>query len=153
MRPGPSPQADPQGNLFKLELRHIVNHSHALVRLAHETNWQPFDEMLGASYSDMGRPGVTTRLMVALHYLKYQHDLSDEAVVAHWVENPYWQYFSGIKYFEHDLPIEPSSMTKWRKRIGEQGAESLLKETIEKGVRLKVITTGHLEGNQKRGTF
>jgi IS5 family transposase len=33
--------------------------------------------------------------MVALHYLKYQHDLSDEVVVASWVENPYWQHFSG----------------------------------------------------------
>ena len=37
--------------------------------------------------------------MVALHYLKYQHDLSDEDVVAHWVENPYWQHFSGERYF------------------------------------------------------
>jgi hypothetical protein len=35
-----------------------------------------------------GAPGIDTRLMVALHYLKYQHDLSDEAVVAGWVENP-----------------------------------------------------------------
>ncbi len=26
--------------------------------------------------------------MVALHYLKYQQDLSDEGVVAMWVENP-----------------------------------------------------------------
>ncbi len=26
--------------------------------------------------------------MVALHYLKCQHDLSDEDVVAHWMENP-----------------------------------------------------------------
>jgi transposase, IS5 family len=145
MKPHASPQADPQGNLFKLELRNIVNLNHGYVRLAHEINWQQFDEVLGASYSEMGRPGVSTRLMVALHYLKYQHDLSDEAVVAQWLENPYWQYFSGMKYFEHDLPLDPSSMTKWRKRLGEQGAESLLKETIETGVRLKVITRGQLE--------
>jgi hypothetical protein len=43
------------------------------------------DEVLGASYSNPSRPGVGTRLMVALHYLKYQHNLSDEAVVAHWL--------------------------------------------------------------------
>jgi IS5 family transposase len=33
--------------------------------------------------------------MVALHYLKYVHNLSDEDVVAGWVENPYWQNFAG----------------------------------------------------------
>jgi hypothetical protein len=26
--------------------------------------------------------------MVGLHYLKYTHDLSDEAVLREWVENP-----------------------------------------------------------------
>jgi len=40
-------------------------------------------------------------LIVALHYLKYTYKLSDEDVVATWVENPYWQYFSGMKFFEH----------------------------------------------------
>jgi transposase, IS5 family len=122
-----------------------VNPHHPLVILAHEVKWQGFDEAFGANYSDLGRPAISTRLMVALHYLKYQHDLSDEAVVAQWLENPYWQYFSGMKYFEHDLPLDPSSMTKWRKRIGEQGAETLLKETIEAGLRLKVITVRQLE--------
>jgi hypothetical protein len=29
--------------------------------------------------------GVGARLMVAVHYLKYQHDSSDEAVEAGWV--------------------------------------------------------------------
>ena len=55
--------------------------------------------------------------MVALHYLKYQHDLSDENVVAHWVENPYWQHFSGERYFQHRLPIDASSMTRWRASV------------------------------------
>jgi len=67
--------------------------------------------------------------MVALHYLKYSCDLSDEEVVGGWVENPYWQYLSGMKFFEHELPIHPSSMTRWRKRIGEGGMEEMLQET------------------------
>lgn len=145
MKPRPSPQEDDQGHLFRLELRNILNLQHPLVRLADEINWQQFDEVLGASYSNMGRPAVSTRLMVALHYLKYQHDLSDEAVVAQWLENLYWQYFSGMKFFEHELPIDPSSMTNWRNRIGEQGAETLLKETLEAGLRLKVIKPSQLE--------
>jgi len=82
--------------------------------------------------------------MVSLHYLKYTHNLSDEDVVAGWVENPYWQYMSGMKFFEHGFPIDPSTMTRWRKRIGEAGAEELLKETIEAGLKLRAIKVSQL---------
>ena len=59
------------------------------------SDWASFEETLGVTYHPtQGAPGVSTRLMVALHYLKYQHDLSDENVLAHWLENPYWQHFS-----------------------------------------------------------
>jgi hypothetical protein len=77
--------------------------------------------------------------MVALHYLKYTHNLSDTDVVQAWVENPYYQHFSGMKYFEHKMPIHPSSMSRWRKRIGDAGAEQLLQETIEAGLKLKAV--------------
>ncbi len=36
--------------------------------------------------------------MVALHYLKYRYDLSDDVVLAQWVENPYWQHFCGMQF-------------------------------------------------------
>jgi IS5 family transposase len=82
---------------------------------------------------------------VALHYLKYQHDLSDEDVVAAWVENPYWQHFSGMKHFQHHKPIDPSSMTRWRKRLGDAGAEQMLRATIEAGVEMRVIRPAELK--------
>ena len=82
--------------------------------------------------------------MVALHYLKFTFDLSDEDVVAGWVENPYWQVLSGMKHFEHRRPIDPSSMTHWRKRVGAAGAEAMLKETIEAGLVLKAIKPSQL---------
>ena len=104
------------------------------------------DEVFGETFCpDQGRPGISTRLIVSLHYLKYTHNLSDDDVVSAWVENPYWQYLRGMKYFEHDLPIHPSSMTRWRKRIGEAGAEELLKETIEAGLRLKAVKSYQLK--------
>lgn len=139
MKPRKSASEDPQGALFKTELRYLVDERHPLVRLAGEVDWEQFDESFGLAYSDAGRPGIPTRLMVALHYLKYTFDLSDELVVQGWVENPYWQYFSGEKFFQHELPIDPSSMTRWRQRVGEAGAEELLRETIQAGLRLKLI--------------
>ncbi len=57
----------------------------------------------------MGQPALATRLVVGLHYLKYLYNVSDEVVVASWVENPYWQYFCGEEYFVHELPCDPTS--------------------------------------------
>ena len=146
MKPKKSPQKNRQRDLFRPELLKIIDSGHALVKLAHAVEWNRMDELFGATYCpDNGRPGVSTRLMVALHYLKYTHNLSDEDVVAGWVENPYWQYLSGMKWFEHDLPINPSSMTRWRNRIGEAGAEELLKETIAAGLRLKAVKSYQLK--------
>ena len=34
-------------------------------------------------------------------------------------------------YLQTEAPIEPSSLTRWRKRIGEEGVETLLIATIE----------------------
>jgi IS5 family transposase len=82
--------------------------------------------------------------MVALHFLKHQHDLSDEELVAKWVENPYWQFFSGMQFFSHKAPIDSSSMTRWRNRVGESGAESLLKATLEAGLKLQAIKPSDL---------
>jgi IS5 family transposase len=39
------------------------------------------------------------------------------------------------------MPIDPSSMTRWRQRLGEAGAEAMMKETIGAGVAMKVITS------------
>ena len=122
MRPKAPPIKDRQGHLFRTELSKIINPGHPMVRLAKAVNWDRLDEVFGRTYCpDNGRPGISTRLMVALHYLKYTFNLSDEDVVEGWVENPYWQYLSGMKYFEHKAPLDPSSMTRWRKRIKESG--------------------------------
>ncbi len=140
MKPRRSEHKKRQSELFRIELMKIIDSSHRLAKLAEVVDWQRLEKVFGSTYCpDNGRPAISTRLMVALHYLKYTHNLSDEDVVAGWVENPYWQHFSGMKYFEHAMPIHPSSMCRWRKRIGDAGAEELLQETIEAGLKLKAV--------------
>ena len=70
---------------------------------------------------------------------------SDEDLVWTWVENPYWQHFCGETYFQHEPPIDPSSMTRWRQRVGEEGVEWLLTETIEAARRGKVVKAKSFE--------
>ena len=145
MKPKPT-KYDPQREFFRVELTDLIDPRHPLVKLGAVIDWPSFEEQLGRTYDDRtGAPGINTRLMVALHYLKYQYNLSDEAVVARWVENPYWQHFSGRQYFEHELPIDPSSMTRWRHRLGEAGAEAMLKATIEAAVSMKAIRPAQVQ--------
>ncbi len=126
--------------LFRNRLENIIDDNHELVRLTRLVDWQNIDRMFGVHFvPNVGRPAVRTRLMVGLLYLKYLHNLSDEQVVLGFCENPYWQYFCGEEYFQHDLPIHPTSLTKFRNRIGENGCEILLKETIELGLKTTVI--------------
>jgi IS5 family transposase len=140
MKPRKSAHKNRQKDLFRVELMKIIDPGHSLAKLAKVVDWDRLEEVFGSTFcQDNGRPAISTRLMVALHYLKYTHNLSDEDVVATWVENPYWQHFSGMQYFEHKVPIHPSSMCRWRKRIGDAGAEQLLQETIETGLKLKAV--------------
>jgi transposase, IS5 family len=144
MKPKRSPITEQQ-NLFRVELSKIIDPSHGMVKIAKSVDWDRMDELFGETYCpDNGRPGVSTRLMVSLHYLKYSFNLSDDDAVSGWVENPYWQYLSGMKFFEHKTPIHSSSMTRWRNRIGEAGAEELLKETIKAGLKTKAVKTSQL---------
>ncbi len=69
----------------------------------------------------------------------HAYRLSDEAVVARWVENPYYQHFTGETFFQHRAPIDPSSLTRWRGRIGEESMEWLLTQTIRGGQKTGVI--------------
>ena len=48
-------------------------------------------------------------------------------------------YFTGEVYFQHELPCDPSSLTRWRNRLDEAGAEELLAQTIEAAKTLKAI--------------
>lgn len=137
---------DPELDLFKIELERIIDRRHPLVQLANQINWEVFEGRFEKYFSDEGRPAIETRLIVSLHYLKYAYDLSDEETVQQWVENPYWQYFSGRQHFEHEVPIEPSSMTRWRRRVGVEGAEALLEETIQTAKEQGYLRRSHCEG-------
>jgi transposase, IS5 family len=131
MRPQNPGCKEPQGELYRTELVNLINLEHPLARLARSVKWERFDGAFTPLYDPgNGRPAIATRLMVGLHYLKHLYQLSDEDVVEQWVENPYWQYLCGSKYFEHALPIHPTSMTRWRKKIEAAGAEQMLAETI-----------------------
>lgn len=124
----------------------IVSHEHPLYQLAEAIDWTRFEDEFGALYAEaVGRPGLPTRRMVGLHYLKYLFDESDESVLAKFIENPYWQFFCGGEYFEHELPCHPTSLVKWRKRIGAGGMGKLLSETLSTAKRERALRASEVK--------
>ncbi len=76
--------------------------------------------------------------------MKHTYNLSDEEVVAHWAENPYWQHFCGETYFQHPLPINSSQMKRFQKRIGEAGCKFMLGLTIHVGIATRAVSASSL---------
>ena len=132
MKPKNSESQGHQLELGAVLLESFINMKDELVILGNVIDWEHFCRKFGASFHEsQGRPGLPTRLMVGLTYLKYLHNLSDEKVIKQFLQNPYWQYFCGFIYFQKEAPLEGSSLTRFRERLGEEGAEELLKQTVE----------------------
>ena len=134
-------------DLLRPRLTDMIDTRHELVKLAALIDWEVFErEWAGFFPSHRGRPAAEPRLVAGLLYLQHAYRLSDEAVVARWVENPYYQHLTGETFFQHRAPIDPSSLTRWRGRIGEEGVEWLLTQTIRAGQKSGAID----EGSAKR---
>jgi IS5 family transposase len=133
------------GDLYRSRLDQILDQRHELFSLAGLIDWETFDQAFGRFYRPVGRPAKPTRLMVGLSYLQHTFNLSDEAVVQRWAENPYWQWFCGCEYFQHQLPCDLSLLTRWRKRLGPEGLEKLLAATIQAGLESGTVRPESLE--------
>jgi len=145
MQPRSHEKAD-QSELFRSRLDQILNNQHPLFRLANEIDWEVFAKEFGVYFDEkIGRPALPTRLMAGLHYLKYTFNESDESVVERLLENPYWQYFCGFEHFQHQIRHDPSSMVHWRNRVGSDGIEELLKETVEVAKRKSLLKKRDVE--------
>jgi IS5 family transposase len=134
-----------QNDLFKARLDQIIDLGHELVLLALAIDWAFLEASFGAVYSDApGQPPLPVRLMAGLAILKHVYNLSDEALCARWMENPYFQYFCGEEFFRHKLPFDRSSMTRWRQRMGEERLGALVQESLAVAVKTKAMRLSDL---------
>lgn len=144
MKPKPRPKSS-QLDLFQAQFEQLLNHEHPLYLLANRIDWQRFDSVLADCYcADFGAPAKSIRLLVGLHYLKHAFNESDESLLERWVENPYWQYFCGFDTMQHEVPLHPTSLTKWRQRVGADKLAEMLSETVALAVREKQVTQQEL---------
>jgi IS5 family transposase len=123
-------ESDSQSSFFS-SLSDQLDQCHPLLRLADKINWNRFREKFSGHYCpDQGRPAKAIRLMCGLLILKHLRNLSDESVVEQWSENAYYQYFCGSQYFTPSVPCNATELVHFRHRIGEEGIELILQESI-----------------------
>lgn len=121
----------PQLSIFDTPLERFINLDHELCILSKKIDWDSIEDDFSFYYSEIGRPSVPIRRMIGLLLLKHIYNLSDESIVDRWIENPYWQYFSGELVFQKDKPFDPTEFIHFRNRIGKEGAERLLKISVQ----------------------
>jgi len=104
-----------------------------------------FADLYQSNSSVGGQPPKPIRLMIGILLLQHLHNLSDEQVVRGWVENPYWQHFCGYDFLQWNFPINPSSLTRFRNRLGSTRLEKILSLTVAVAVKSEAVKVKDLK--------
>jgi len=112
--------------------QNLRNPSHDLVILHQVIPWAEIIERLIGFYdAKKGCIGKSLRLIIALLLVAKLRQLSDRQVVAQVKENRYIQYFCNVPDEGLETFLHPSSLSKFRKRIGEEGIALIEKELFD----------------------
>jgi len=144
MKPRQLPAQEPDG-LFKTPLDRFIDMSHPLVQLADRIDWTGLDALVERRFGTRGRPGVPSRFMLGMMMLKSIENLSDENLFARWSRDPYFQYFTGERYFQHHVPHDRSGISIWRRRLGPEFLDHLLQESLRVAHRSEALRESDME--------
>jgi IS5 family transposase len=124
-------------------LQELLDPNHDLVKLTGVVDWEEVHNRISPYYSLVGRQGLPIRLMVGLHILKHEENMSDEKCADRVRSDLYWMYFCGVdseslkNKYQH---LNSATMTKFRNRIGDRGFA-----VVEDIVREYLIKEGHID--------
>lgn len=119
----------------------LPDQSHELVILETIIPWQLIITRLVSCYSKKsGAIGKSLRTMVALLIVSRLRTLSDREVVKQVKENRYIQYFCNVTDKDLQTFVHPSTLSVFRKRIGEEGVAAIEEENFFKLRDAGIIT-------------
>ncbi|MCP4568860.1 MAG: IS5 family transposase [FCB group bacterium] len=93
--------------------------SNRWVRLAQLIPWHEFEKQYCSNLSNSGQgpPAFSVRMALAALIIKERLGVTDEECVEQIRENPYLQYFCGLKAFTTKRPFHPTMFVHFRKRF------------------------------------
>jgi IS5 family transposase len=118
----------------------ITNPTDELVILRKVIPWGNISKQLQKYYHcSKGALGKPIRMMVALLIVMKLRGLSDRGVIAQVKENRYIQYFCHVPVEGLQTFLHPTSLVKFRQRLGEEGMARLEQEVFDRLRRTGVI--------------
>jgi hypothetical protein len=101
--------------------------------------WEEIESKYSKYFSDIGRPASDCRLVIGILLLKHMTGLSDEGIIVLVKENPYMQVFCGFDQFDTQSPLDSSTLSKIRKRLGKKYFAELERETQQVLIERKIF--------------
>lgn len=102
------------------------------VKLANIVPWDVAEQEYAKRFVDNGAPAHPARIALGACIIKQRLNCSDEWTVRHISENPYLQYFIGMKKYSSKCPFGASTMVEFRKRFPPEVIAALLEATTPK---------------------
>jgi IS5 family transposase len=119
---------------------HLSHPTHDLIILRQLIPWQPIIDGLVPFYNlKTGRTGCALRTLSAVSILARLRQLSDRQVIAHIQENRYMQYFCNVPDQGLRTFMNPSTLCRFRKRVGQEGISRIEDEVFTGLKRADVI--------------
>ena len=102
------------------------------VKLAELVPWDTAEAAYARQFVNNGHPAHPVRIALGALIIKQKLQCSDEWVVRHVSENPYLQFFLGMKAYTNKCPFGASTMVEFRKRFPPETIAALLKASTPK---------------------
>mgnify|MGYP000016374669 FL=1 len=104
------------------------------ITLAGLIPWEAIEKKYASNFVNNGHPAHPCRMALGALIIKQTLDCSDAWTVRHISENPYLQYFIGLKAYQSTCPFGESTMVAFRKRFSEEDLTAINEMIIaEKG--------------------
>ncbi len=107
------------------------------VKLADLVPWNTVELEYAKQFVDNGHPAHPARVALGALIIKQRLKCSDEWTVRHVSENPYLQYFLGMKEYTSKAPFGASTMVEFRKRFPPKAVAAILEASIPKKAKKK----------------
>ena len=89
------------------------------IQLSFLLPWDKLVEIYKRKFSNnLGARSIDPRIMIGAMIIKHKLNLSDEETLQSIRENPYMQYFLGLREYSPDLLFAPSLFVEIRKKLG-----------------------------------
>lgn len=102
------------------------------VKLAELVPWDEAEDAYARQFVNSGHPAHPARIALGALIIKQRLKCSDEWTVRHVSENPYLQYFLGLKEYTSKCPFGVSTMVEFRKRFPPEAIAALLAASTPK---------------------